>query len=277
MLAGGGAGFAPYDPGDIGPGLEPLGPLGPTSLSYSAEFPPLHDAFGAGNGNDNVEFGAAPPPPAGGEPVLPSEPVTPETPAPLAPTVIQTGATLGLVAELDRGFQFQSTVNDPGLVERVQLSSDRINGIDPANVTLDAGRDVSVAFVDEVARLKGSLGVFQVAPDGSFHDAALVFPNVNSTAGDDPPRHDGQGPLAPDATVSLGHLPEGTQLGFFLVSDGANQNGWTQLADGSSFPDGTFEVRREGDSVTLLQNGSPVEALCSSPSIPMRTARSSMS
>ena len=163
------------------------------------------------------------------------------------------------MAELDRGFQFQSTVNDPGLVERVQLSSDRINGIDPANVTLDAGRDVSVAFVDEVARLKGSLGVFQVAPDGSFHDAALVFPNVNSTAGDDPPRHDGQGPLAPGATVSLGHLPEGTQLGFFLVSDGANQNGWTQLANGNAFPDGTFEVRREGHSVTLLQNGSPVE------------------
>ena len=82
VLAGGGAGFAPYDPGDLGPGLEPLGPLGPASLSYSAEFPPLHDAFGADNGNDNVEFGAAPPPPAGGEPVLPSEPVTPETPAP---------------------------------------------------------------------------------------------------------------------------------------------------------------------------------------------------
>ena len=44
-VAGGGAGFAPYDPGDIGPGLVPLGPLGPTSLSYSAEFPPLHDAL----------------------------------------------------------------------------------------------------------------------------------------------------------------------------------------------------------------------------------------
>ena len=58
----------------------------------------------------------------------------------------------------------------------------------------------------------------------------------------------------------LGHLPEGTQLGFFLVSDGANQNGWTQLADGSSFPDGTFEVRRRRRSRSrCCQNGSPVE------------------
>ena len=259
VFAGGGAGFAPYDPGDIGPGLQPLGPLGPTSLSYSAEFPPLHDALGTGNGNDEADLGAAPVPPGGGEPVVPGEPTTPEPPALVPPIVIQTGATLGLVAETGHGFQFASTVDDPGLVERVQVGPGQINGIDHANVTLDAGRDVSVGFVDEVARLKGSLGVFQVAPDGSFHDAALVFPNVNSTAGDDPPRHDGQGPLEPGATVSLGHVPEGTQLGFFLVADGANLNGWTQLAGGSSFPDGTFEVRRDGDSVTLLQNGTPVE------------------
>src|SRR3954468_24154808 len=77
VQAGGGAGFAPYDPGDIGPGLVPLGPLGPTSLTYSAEFPLLDNALGAGNDNDALGAAA---PPAAGEPVPPAEPGTPETP-----------------------------------------------------------------------------------------------------------------------------------------------------------------------------------------------------
>ena len=76
LSAGGGAGFAPYDPGDLGPGLAPTGPLGPTALVYGAEFPQLDGAFGDRGGDDR----AAAPPPGPGAPLQP--PGLPELPAP---------------------------------------------------------------------------------------------------------------------------------------------------------------------------------------------------
>jgi hypothetical protein len=260
--AGGGADFAPYDPGDIGPGLDPLGPLGPTALAYSAEFPEPDEGFGdAGDGDGGRRAaGPAEPPPGPGP-----EPPPPEPPPPTGPAITIGGATVGLVAERSAGFQFVSTADEPALVEKRPIAPGSVNGIDPGNATLDAQREVSVVFEGEVARLKNSLGVFQVQQAGqelAFSDARLVFPDVNSTEAIDPPRLDGSGPLEPGvSSFPLGSLSPGTQLGFFLVSDGANLNGWTGLPDGSAFADGTFELRQDGNDLTLLQNGVPVEGV----------------
>ena len=49
---GGGAGFSPYDPGDIGTGPDPLGPLLPTALGLGV--PPVQFESGInGAGEDN--------------------------------------------------------------------------------------------------------------------------------------------------------------------------------------------------------------------------------
>ena len=245
--AGGGAGFSPYDPGDIGPGLAPVGPLGFTSLAYSAEFPTLRgDAFG--------ESGQGEPRSGGG------------------PTIAIGGATLGVVADVSLGFQFASAASDPGLAEKVGLADGRINGLPPANVTLDAPRDVSVIFQDEFARLKSSLGVFQVVgPDHALTAAQMVFPNVNSTeySPQDHQKLDGQGPLEPGvSSVTLTGLTPGAEIGFFLVSNGflANnqeifQGGRFELRSGNdiartaSLDDGTppVLVHVDGDRVTQVQ------------------------
>ncbi len=234
--AGGGADFLPYDPGDIGDGLHPVGPLGPTSLSYGAEFPKLDDAFGdRGDHRDTASAG-------------PPEPPPPPPPPSIGPTITVT-QTFGALADASRGFQFASTVDDPGLIEKQRLTGDQINGIDPANVTLDAERAVSVVFESEVAKFQSSLGAFQIGPDGLLGNAGLVFANVSST---EDLAHGG-GPLAPGTAVDLGNVAAGTQLGFFLVADGF------QLNDQSQFQGGQFELRNGGDltKVASLDDGTP--------------------
>lgn len=233
--AGGGADFMPYDPGDIGDGLDPLGPLGPTSLAYGANFPDLDDAFGdRGDGNDEASAGPPEPPPP--------------PPPPIGPT-ITVGGAFGALADASQGFQFASTADDPGLVEQQRLPGDEINGIDPGNATLDAERAVSVAFVGEVAKFQSSLGAFQIGADGLLDNAGLVFANVSSTEDN----VFGPGPLVPGTAVDLGNVAPGTQLGFFLVSDGF------QLNDQSQFQGGQFELRN-GDDLTQaasLDDGAP--------------------
>jgi hypothetical protein len=216
--AGGGAGFAAYDPGDIGPGLDPTGPLGPTSLSYGARFPEIQGAPALEDDGSGQ-----------------SEPPSP----PERPTIEVGGATHGLVLEKSLGFAWGATSDDPGLVERVRLPDGKVTGIDRGDVTLDAARSASLVFEGEVAKLKSSLGVFQVDADGRLTAASMVFSNVNSTVNDPslPYILDGKGPLTPGDTASLGTIPAGTQLGFFLVSDGFRMN-----APGL-FEEGRLELR----------------------------------
>lgn len=244
MSAGGGAGFEPYNPGDIGPGLDPTGPLGPTALGYSAEFPQIDGALGA-SGDDEAGNEEPPPPPP---PPPPNE----------APTITVGGATTGLVLEKSIGFAWQSTASDPGLVERARLPDGKVNGIDPANVTLDADRAATIVFKGEVAKLKSSLGVFEVGADGRLSDARMVFENVNSTVFD-PSRPfilDGKGPLEPGvSSASLGTIESGTQLGFFLVSDGFRLN------NPGLFDEGRLELRSGADHsapATIGDGTSPV-------------------
>jgi hypothetical protein len=52
----------------------------------------------------------------------------------------------------------------PELVERQRLDQGRINGVDPARLTIGAEGDAVVTFRDEVAALQNVLGVYLIDP-----------------------------------------------------------------------------------------------------------------
>ena len=81
---GGGANFSPYDPGVIGPGLDPLGPLGPTELGrmVALDDEPVVPTEDDGLGGGILPPPVSPPPPVGPPPptVSPPPPVGPPPP-----------------------------------------------------------------------------------------------------------------------------------------------------------------------------------------------------
>ena len=193
--AGGGADFAPYDPGDIGDGLDPLGPLGPTALGYGAEFPKLDDAFGDRRRRRRPRPARAPP-----------EPPPPDRPHRLRPVdraddhrrrhLRRPGRCQPrLPVRLDRG--------RPGAGREAAAGGRRINGIDPANVTLDAERDGERGLRQRGRAVPELAGRVPDRPRRVLGNAGLVFANVSSTEARSP---DGLGPLVPGTAVDLGDV-----------------------------------------------------------------------
>ncbi len=212
---GGGAGFSAFTPGNIGEGLEATGVLPPTALG-----------FGVGAGEVDVgtlEGGVA----RGAGGALPGE----------APEVSTQSFVRATVAEKSIGFQPAST--DIGPRNPGASGAPEINGVDPRNLTLDQTRGVEVVFQDEDAGFNNTLGFFTIGDDGSFGDVGIVFPNV-SKVGDS----DGDGTLVPGGTrVPLGTFDAGTQLGFFVLADGADRNPGLE----GLLANGHFELRN-GDT-----------------------------
>lgn len=209
---GGGAGFSPFEAGDIGEGLAPTGPLGPTALAFGATFPTPEAGIAGG--------------PAG--------------PAPGEPPVITVKAfRRGTFAEMGIGFQPHSSKHLPDLQEGRAVDP---NGVDQRNLRLDAAREVTVIFEEEGANFRNSLGFFVLQRDGTVGDVRAVFPDVNGSRYDPsfPTERDGTGPLVEgESAVSLGVLPAGTRFGFFLLPDGADRNrGLARLLS-----EGHFELR----------------------------------
>jgi Ca2+-binding RTX toxin-like protein len=207
----GNANFAPYDPGDIGTGPEPTGPLLPTDLGFGLPDLELDNRPDLGGGDD------------GGV-------------GQLGPTLGFSGSVTGFIVPEPRGFNPPGTPQLPVIGERRPLADSEVNGLPKTFVTLDATREVIVSFVDETAALKSSLGAFTVAPDGTIANVQIVFPNVNDFTAR-ATWDDGAGPLNPGDSVSLGTFEAGTTLGFFYL-----QGGWDQFGDELTKP-GTFEVR----------------------------------
>jgi hypothetical protein len=210
---GGGAGFSPFEVGDIGEGLAPTGPLAPTALAFGAIFPAPEPGI-AGEG--------------GGRP-LPGEP----------PVIEVKAFRRGTFAEMGIGFQPHSSHHLPDLREGRAMDP---NGVDQRNLRLDAAREVTVIFQEEGANFRNSLGFFVVNKDGTLGDVRAVFPDVNGSRFDPafPNERDGTGPLIEgQSAVSLGVLPAGTRFGFFLLPDGADRN--RDLA--RLLSEGHFELR----------------------------------
>ncbi|HEX5079790.1 MAG TPA: Ig-like domain-containing protein, partial [Geminicoccaceae bacterium] len=198
---GGGAAFSPYDPGNIGTGPDPLGPLLPTALALGT--PPVLFDTGIDTGSPNQ-----------------------------APSV-----TLGLsqivpVGEVTVTPEFSSGRQFPQLSERSALNSAQVNGIDQDNFTLGPSADARITFVDEVARFQDSLGVYLI-DGGTIHSPRIAFPQIEH-ADADPGNllvRPGGGPLHAGDAILLSDLytpadlHEGQQFGLFLIADGWTLNG----------------------------------------------------
>jgi Ca2+-binding RTX toxin-like protein len=200
--------FTPFHPGNIGPGLTPLGPLGPVDFFHNVQFGE-RTVFLTTEGNG----GPTPPPGA-------------------APVVTVASDVTGVVGITTDGYNPPSDAALPLTHEGQTLTESEINGL-PANfVTLDQTRSVDIVFNNEVALYKNALVAYEVASDGTIGHAKIVFPDVNSFA-TTPSFQDGTGPLHPGDTFSLGTYEAGTTLGFALIQNAWNLNAHDLLTTGT--------------------------------------------
>lgn len=131
----------------------------------------------------------------------------------------------------------QEAANLPPLlqVEVVDLLSDNAQSVsDPqgniGTFTLAVEQEVNVFFGNEGAGFQNSLGWYTIGSDGEIQNVDFVFPNSSRTGsgGDLTPGLPGPDVLD-GSSVSLGTLPAGTQIGFFLIPDGNRFNNYQNL------------------------------------------------
>jgi hypothetical protein len=218
QLHGGGAGFAPYAPGDIGPGLVPTGPQQPVPFGHGGEF--LLRDTGAFGGTSGEEGGSNPP-----------GPPPPSTNA--APELTITGTVTADVTETTQPGNFPSAPPFPTLAEQHAIDLSLVNGVDPANLVLGPNADATITFQNEVAQFQNTLGVVLIGDNGTLGPAHIVFPQVEDAVADPqfPLARPGGGPLHPGDQIHLsdlfdpGQLHEGQHFGLFLIADGYRLNG----------------------------------------------------
>lgn len=119
--------------------------------------------------------------------------------------------------------------------------------LDMANLVMVEQTEATVTFIDEGAGFRNSLGVYEIAEDGSFGNVQILFPNA-SKAGSG-------GSLTPGETQVSFDVSNGAQLGFFVVSNGygkgySNREALEDL-------DGSFELRTADGEIGNI-NGGPV-------------------
>jgi Ca2+-binding RTX toxin-like protein len=210
----GGANFSPYDPGAIGAGLVPTGPLLPTALGLGV--PPvlenrqaLVDEGGGGQGSQLA-------------------------PAENAPPRLSIGTDISAqVGEVTRSVGFASGQPFPDLSPGRAVDLALINGVDQDNLVLGPAADARIIFRDEFAAFKNTLGVVLIGDDGQLIEPRIVFALVEH-ADRDPQfllLRPGGGPLSPGDEVRLselyidGELAPGVQFAFFTIAEGFRSNG----------------------------------------------------
>jgi Ca2+-binding RTX toxin-like protein len=234
-LHGGGAGFNPYDPGNLGPGLEPIGPLQPVLFGPGGEFLLRGTgAFGEGGGGEaGGPLGPPEPPQPPEPPGGPGEPPEPPGGGNARPQLTITGAISAQVGEVTQPIDFHSAPPFPTLTEQHAVDLGLINGVDPQNLVLGPNADAIITFRDEIAAFKNTLGVVLVGDDGTLGQGRIVFPLVEHADADPrfPFARPGGGPLHPGDEVRLsdlfdpGQLHEGQHFAFFTIADGYRLNG----------------------------------------------------
>ncbi len=265
---GGGAGFSPYDPGNIGSGLDALGPLGPTALNFGIEERVLANA-GQDDTLSNLDDGgieAIDP----DTPDIPGNPNDPENPGVVvnqAP-VITINANISVeFGEVTNGGQtFVEAQPLPDLSERdaVSRSQIKINSVNADNLVIGEGGDAAIIFRDEVAFYQNNVGVYLIGDDGEMLDPKLAFIAVEHADAffDDDGNQQfafirpGGGNLSPGDEVLLStlypdlDLAPGAKFGLFLVVE----NGSGERLDGTEtlrFENG------DGGAATIFDNAPP--------------------
>ena len=203
---GGGAGFSPYDPGDIGPGLGLTGPLLPTALGPRPEFLLRRPRASPATAT------AAPADPAGPAPSRPGPGPGQARSGPRS----RPGSERAAPADDQwrdhrrgrRGHAGRSTSSRRRrcrtLSEGGAVDLDLVNGVDQRNLVLGPNADATIIFRDEVARFQNTLGVVLIGADGTLGPARIVFAAGRARRGRPalPVRASGRRPAQPRATRS---------------------------------------------------------------------------
>jgi hypothetical protein len=222
-----GAAFTPYSPMPMPPSIDHLNQLDPTALSFGAPEP---RGFAL---------------PIGFEAIL----VSPPGPQPVAPLVGAEGGQSILVQNSigEHDPQSQPWVGDYLRAHPGANNSSLVNGVDGANLTLHGDAHVTVQFESESAGYRSILGWCKVV-DGQPVDPQIIWLNTSQASEnvDGNPLVNGQ-PM----TVDLGQLPEGTQIGFFLIADG-----WSSGANQALLAGKTLDQINAGLGVADGPNGS---------------------
>lgn len=131
----------------------------------------------------------------------------------------------------------------PELAEGVAVDPAEINGVDGADLTLQADNPVSVIFQSEGAGQQNSLGYYKIGSNGEITDVEFVWTNASA---------DGSGgDLQTGDSVAL-DVEAGDSFAFFLIADGAGLNDFDALGDGS------FEFRDADGNPATVDTGDPV-------------------
>ncbi|MGD8808427.1 MAG: DUF4114 domain-containing protein [Gammaproteobacteria bacterium] len=132
---------------------------------------------------------------------------------------------------------FVTTAAIPALVEGEAIDPSQINGVDSADLTLQADNPVSVVFQSEGAGNQNSLGYYVIGPNGEIGDVQFIWTNASGAGSG--------GNLQAGDSVAL-DVGAGDTFAFFLIADGATENDFAALQDGS------FEFRdAQGNPATV--------------------------
>ncbi len=116
--------------------------------------------------------------------------------------------------------------------------------VDMANLVMSEAATAKVTFMDEGAGFRNSLGVYEINADGSISNVRILFAN-SSKAGSG-------GELQPGRSSVEFDFDAGTQLGFFVVSNGYGKGYVNRAAlDATS---GHFELRNSDGEPGTMQD-----------------------
>lgn len=117
--------------------------------------------------------------------------------------------------------QFNNTVIFPNLQETVSIldlvpPGDNALGIAAGDLSVDFSTTAQIEFLSTGAGYNNSLGFYNIGQDGTIYGVNLAFPNVKDFETGD------------SATINLPGTPD-TDFGFFIISDGARKNDFSDL------------------------------------------------
>ena len=138
---------------------------------------------------------------------------------------------------------FVTTAAIPVLVDGQAVPASEVNGVNQADLTLQADNPVSVIFESETAGQQNSLGYYKIGPNGEISDVQMVWTNASASGSG--------GNLQAGDSVQL-NLGASDRFALFMVSDGAQLNNFSQ------FQNGTFEFRDANGNPATVGTADPV-------------------
>jgi len=139
-----------------------------------------------------------------------------------------------------------ASIRIAGLPEGAELVNRATEPVPVEDLSLPIERDgaVQVTFLGEEAGFRNSFGAYEIDPaTGAISDVRLIWDNASAERSG--------GDLVRGESRALLDVREGTQLGFFLVANGASQN------DFGSLGEGTFSFRDADGGAATLGSASP--------------------